>query len=79
LLRIVFASTLISVGGGIAAGVALSLALSTVLAKWAEGSVRDPVILVAGTLLLGLVAALACALPARHASVIDPVPALRCE
>src|ERR1700738_1980434 len=44
-LRIVFASTLVSVGGGVVAGVALSVALSTILAKWAEGSVRDPIIL----------------------------------
>jgi predicted permease len=78
-LRIVFASTLGSVGGGILAGVALSLALSTILAKWAEGNVRDPVILLTGTLLLSLVAAIACAIPARHASAIDPMTALRCE
>jgi predicted permease len=78
-LRIVFASTVASVGGGIVAGLALSLALSTILAKWAEGNVRDPVILLAGTLLLSLVAAIACAIPARHASAIDPMTALRCE
>jgi hypothetical protein len=78
-LRIVFASTFGSVGGGVLAGVALSLALSTILAKWAEGHVRDPVILVAGTLLLSLVAAIACAIPARHALAIDPMTALRRE
>jgi len=78
-LRIVFQSTVASVGGGIVAGLALSLALSTILAKWAEGNVRDPVILLAGTLLLSLVAAIACAIPARHASAIDPMTALRCE
>jgi len=47
--------------------------------KWAEGHVRDPVILVAGTLLLSLVAAIACAIPARHALAIDPMTALRRE
>ncbi len=78
-LRIIFASTLASVGGGIVAGLALSLALSTILARWSEGNVRDPVILLAGTLLLSLVAAIACAIPARHASAIDPMTALRCE
>jgi len=78
-LRLVFTSTVASVGGGIVAGLALSLALSTILAKWAEGNVRDPVILLAGTLLLSLVAAIACAIPARHASAIDPMTALRCE
>jgi hypothetical protein len=79
LLRIVFTSTLGSVGGGILVGVALSVALSTILAKWAEGNVRDPVILVAGIVVLGLVAAIACAIPARHAAAIDPMTALRCE
>ena len=78
-LRLVFTSTVASVGGGIVAGLALSLALSTILAKWAEGNVRDPVILLAGTLLLSLVAAIACAIPARHASAVDPMTALRCE
>jgi predicted permease len=79
LLRIVFASTLTSVGAGIIAGVALSVALSTILAKWAEGSVRDPVILLAGVLLLGLVAGVACVIPARRACDVDPMTALRCE
>jgi predicted permease len=79
LLQIVFASTLTSVGGGIVAGVALSVALSTLLAKWAEGNVRDPMILLAGILLLGLVAGIACAIPARLASNVDPMTALRRE
>jgi ABC-type antimicrobial peptide transport system permease subunit len=61
------------------AGLALSVALSTILAKWAEGSVRDPIILLAGILLLGLVAGIACAIPARHASHVDPMTALRCD
>lgn len=60
-----------SVGGG------LSFALSSIFSKWAEGSVRDPVISFAGTALLGLVAAVACAIPARHAAEIDPMTALR--
>ena len=78
-LRIVFASTFGSVGSGILAGLALSLALSTILAKWAEGNSRDPIILLAGTLLLSLVSGIACAIPARHASEVDPMTALRCE
>ncbi len=78
-LRIVFASTVTSVGGGIAAGLLLAVALNKVLAHWAEGSVRDPVILLAVTALMGVVAALACAIPARRASVVDPMTALRVE
>jgi predicted permease len=79
LLRMVFGSAAGSVGGGVLAGVVLSFALSSIFSKWAEGSVRDPVILFAGTALLGLVAAVACAIPARHAAEIDPMTALRCD
>jgi predicted permease len=79
LLRIVFRSALGSMGAGIVAGVALSLALSQVIAKWAQGNPRDPVILLAGTILLVLVSGLACAIPARRASKVDPIIALRCE
>jgi predicted permease len=79
LLRIVFRSALGSMGAGIFAGVALSLALSQIIAKWAQGNARDPVILLAGTIILGLVSALACAIPARRASRVDPLVALRCE
>jgi putative ABC transport system permease protein len=78
-LRIVFASTVVSVGSGILAGVALILALNKVFAQWVEGSSRDPLILVAVTVLLTVVAALACALPARRASEVDPMTALRYE
>jgi predicted permease len=79
LLRMVFRSTLGSLGAGIFAGVAISLALSQIIAKWAQGNPRDPVILTAGTILLGLVSGLACAIPARRASKVDPMIALRCE
>jgi predicted permease len=79
LLRIVFRSALGSMGAGIAAGVVLSLLLNQVFANWAQGSTRDPVILVAGTILLSLVSGLACAISARRASKVDPVIALRSE
>ena len=45
LLRMVFRSALVSLGAGIVAGVALSLALNQIIAKWAQGNPRDPVIL----------------------------------
>jgi predicted permease len=79
LLRIVFRSALGSMGAGILAGVALSLALSQIIAKWADGNARDPVILLAGIILLAVVAGLACAIPARRASKVDPIMALRSE
>jgi predicted permease len=78
-LRIVFASTVLSVGGGIVVGLALSLALSKVMAHWAQESQRDPLLLAASTLVLLLVAGVACTLPARRAAAVDPMTAIRYE
>jgi len=78
-MRIVFRSILWSVGGGILVGLALTLVLNTILAKWTTGNSRDPAILLAGTFLLSFVSMIACAIPARHASAVDPMTALRCE
>jgi predicted permease len=78
-LTVVFASTVVSVGGGLAAGVLLTLALNNVLARWAEGSSRDILVLLGATVLLTVVAALACAAPAHRASTVDPMTALRYE
>jgi putative ABC transport system permease protein len=78
-LRIVAASTVASVGSGIAVGLVLTLALNKVLARWAEGSSRDPLVLLAVTLLLSVVAAIACSGPARRAVAVDPMTALRYE
>jgi predicted permease len=79
LLRMVFQSAFESLGAGVFAGVTLSLALGRIVAKWVQGNPRDPVILLAGTILLGLVCGLACAIPARRASKVDPMIALRSE
>lgn len=78
-LRIVFASTVLSVGSGIVAGLILAVALHSVVEKWAQGGARDPVILVTGAALLGVVAGLACLIPARYAARVDPMKALRYE
>jgi ABC-type antimicrobial peptide transport system permease subunit len=78
-LRIVFASMGVSVGSGVVVGLILAFALNKVLVQWAENSARDPLVLVAVTCLLGAVGVLACALPARKASQVDPMQALRYE
>ena len=49
------------------------------IGEWVEGNLRDPLILLAGVVILGVVSAIACAIPARHAAKVDPMTALRCE
>jgi predicted permease len=78
-LRIVFNSTVVSVGGGILAGIVLTLALNKVMASWAAESSRDPLLLFAAACVLSLVATLACAVPAWRASGVDPMRAIRYE
>jgi len=78
LLRLVFSSALGSVGGGIVAGVGLSVSLGTLISRWA-GNVRDPGILLSGVVLLIVVAAIATVIPARRVAGIDPMTTLRSE
>jgi predicted permease len=76
ILRLIFASTATSVGFGVALGIMLSLALNTVLAKLAEGSSYEPVILLGVTALLVSTSVAATFFPARRACSVDPMIAL---
>lgn len=78
-LRSAVQSTMLAVFAGLGVGLMLSIALNSVLARWSIRDVGDPVVLVAaaGTLLFS--AGLATLIPARRASAIDPVIALRAE
>jgi hypothetical protein len=78
-LKIVFASAGVSIGTGIVLGLALSLSLSRLLTRWIENASASPLLLLGVSFLLLSVAALACLLPARRASAVDPMTALRCE
>jgi ABC-type antimicrobial peptide transport system permease subunit len=78
-LGIVFRSTVTSVGGGILAGIALTVALNKVMASWAAESSRDPLLLLGATCVLSLVATMACAIPAWRAAGLDPMKAIRYE
>jgi len=48
-MRLVFASMVVSVGSGIATGQALTLIMDRILESWAGGNARDPIILVGGS------------------------------
>jgi predicted permease len=78
-LSIVFLSTASSVVTGILVGALLSLAMKRVVAQWAQGSSINFPVLLGVTVLLGLVATIACVLPAHRASTVDPMQALRYE
>jgi ABC-type antimicrobial peptide transport system permease subunit len=79
ILRIVLASAGVSVGAGIVAGLVLSLGVNKLTSRWLEGSAHDPLILLAVSGVLVLVCLVACLFPARRASSVDPMVALRCD
>jgi len=75
----VFRSAAGSVGSGVLAGVVLALVLNQVLSRWIEGSPRNPLVLVGVTVVLIVTSAVACLVPAKRASSVDPMVALRYE
>lgn len=78
-LRIVFASTTLSVGSGLAAGVLLSLALNRSVSQWIQVTSMHASVVFGVTLLMVSVSGMACFMPARRASSVDPMKALRHE
>jgi putative ABC transport system permease protein len=78
-LLIVFRSAAMSVGGGVLAGIILTIALHRVIGRWIQGSSLDALILAGVVLLLLTTSGLSCFIPARRASSVDPIVALRYE
>jgi putative ABC transport system permease protein len=65
---------------GVAAGLIASYALTRLMKTLLFGvSATDPLTFTAIALSLGLIALLACWIPARRAAKVDPLIALRCE
>jgi putative ABC transport system permease protein len=65
---------------GVVIGLAGALALTRVLRNQLyQVGTSDPATFVVVALLLGLVALFACLIPARRATRVDPMQALRCE
>ena len=78
-LRIVLLSAGASVGLGLAFGAALSLGMGRVLARWVENGAHDPRIVLAVSMIVIAVAALACVVPVLRALAVNPMTALRNE
>jgi predicted permease len=78
-VRLVLSAASVSVGAGLAVGLALSLVFDKLAQKWLTESSRDPLILGGLAVLLAAVAGLACWIPARRAAAVAPSEALRYE
>jgi predicted permease len=79
-LRLVVNQSMKSVLVGLAIGIAAAFALSRLIgSQLYQVSAHNPALLVGPTLLLATTALIACLLPARRATRVDPIQALRTE
>jgi putative ABC transport system permease protein len=79
-LRLVLSQGLLTTVVGVTIGIAGSFVLTRTMQSLLFGvSATDPVTLVGVALLLGSAALLACYVPARRATKVDPMVALRYE
>jgi predicted permease len=79
-MKLILREGMLLVAVGVAVGIPLALAGSRVLARFLFGlKTTDPLSLITVVLLLGVVAVVAGVIPARRASKVDPMIALRYE
>ena len=69
----------LAIVAGLFAGLALSVGLNKVIARWSMGTLNDPVVLVAVSLVLFVVTMMSAAIPANRAASIQPADALRID
>jgi len=79
ILRMVFREGLLIIGAGLFIGIAAAFASARVLGKFLTVSPTDPFTYISVAVTLALVALFACFVPARRATKIDPMIALRYE
>jgi predicted permease len=79
-LKLVMREGVILISAGLSIGTAAAWAATRLIAGWLYGvSPTDPLTFAAIALLLTSVTSLACWMPARRATKVDPMMALRCE
>jgi ABC-type antimicrobial peptide transport system permease subunit len=67
----------IGVVSGVPVGLSLSLGMARLMKSWVEGNTNDPRVVLAAVFVLLATACLACVVPFRRASSVDPITALR--
>jgi ABC-type antimicrobial peptide transport system permease subunit len=69
----------VAIVAGLFTGLALSVGLNKIIAHWSIGNLKDPVVLIAVSLVLFSATMLAAAIPANRAASIQPGDALRID
>jgi ABC-type antimicrobial peptide transport system permease subunit len=69
----------LAIATGLFAGLASSVGLDRVVARWGIGNLNDPVVLAAVSLVLFAVAVMSAAIPAARAASIQPADSLRTD
>jgi predicted permease len=69
----------LAIAAGLFAGLGLSVGLDKVVARWSIGTLNDPIVLVAVSLVLLVATIVSAAIPANRAASIQPTDALRTD